>query len=273
MSRPFVSCICVTQNRRFFLRQAVRYFCRAAESYLTLGGRAELVIVDGSPIDHYKVFKGIPLNQLVSYYHVPSTEHSRTGWFHNEAVRLSKGDIIIQWDDDDWQDPLRIAKQVHALETAPLGAITYTSKFYWYHILEKKACLSRSWYGGGGSVGAMFAYHRKIWEKHPYRDVPQGEDNYFWQDHREAGTTFLDALDPSFCVYMRHNRNGSPLVNASYEPSHTVEARNLLEKAGDVDFYDELSELLPLDPWNRAPISVSPYTQSAQALHLAMRRR
>jgi len=263
---PLVSCICVTQNRRFFLRRAIAYFSRAADAYRNaLGGRAELVVVDGSEANYEGVLKQIPIYQMAHYHHFPSPEHSRTGWFHNEAVRRAKGEIIVHWDDDDWHDASRIAKQVLTLKESPEGAIAHTSRFYWYHVQEKQACLARTWHQGGGTVGAMFAYHRAVWEKTPFRDVPQGEDNWFWDDHQKAGTPFLDARDASFCMYVRHNRNGSPLVPGQYHAQETMLARLQLEKAGDLEFYDELSEILPLNQWNQArPRVVSPYDPSTK---------
>lgn len=279
---PAVSCICITQNRRFFLRRAIAYFWRAARFFEFRTGDLEgleLVILDGSARSNVSLIEtalsvsgeriGRFLEPYVRYYHYPSEEHSRTGWFHNEAVRLARGQVIIQWDDDDWHDTYRIQKQWETLRNQIAPSITFTSQFFWYHLLEKKACLSRSWYGGGSAVGAMLAYHRETWEKAPFRDVAQGEDNFFFDDHRALKTPMIDVKDPSFCIYVRHSRNGSPLVNAEYAEEHTERARFFLECADDLDFYDELSELLPLDSWNRPPRVVNPYAQHA----LLLRRR
>jgi hypothetical protein len=280
---PTVSCICITQNRRFFLRQAITYFWRAAQHFEHLTGNiAELVILDGSSRSNEFLVDGWQMSAKllgrrappIHYHHVQgSREHSKTGWFHNEAVERCKGEVIIQWDDDDWHDIERIFKQWETLKSQHEPSIAHTSKFFWYHLLEKKGCLSRTWYVGQGSVGAMLAYHRATWEKAPFRDVPQGEDNWFFSDHRERKTLFVDTKDPTFCVYIRHNRNGSPLVNASYEEAHTEAARYLFERSGDLEFYDELSELLPLDNWNRKPIVTSPYAQGQHPFHPGMPRR
>jgi glycosyltransferase involved in cell wall biosynthesis len=210
------------------------------------------------------------LRSIASYHHAPSPSHSRTGWFHNEAVRLSKGDIIVQWDDDDWHDGLRIFKQWETLLNQHEPSLTFTSRFFWYHLLEARGCLSRTWHQGGGSVGAMFAYHRATWELAPFRDVPQGEDNYFWDDHIARKTPLVDSRDPSFCVYVRHNRNGSPLIDSETNKGATSEVRGVLRATDDLDFYDELTELMPLDPWNRLSPSrgVSPYGNTHAVVNL-----
>jgi glycosyltransferase involved in cell wall biosynthesis len=235
-----VSCICITQNRRFFLRQAVEQWKRATVNYTGL----ELVILDGSENSSAHLFYSL---KGIRYFHEPSEPHSGTGKAHNRACELAEGEIIVQWDDDDWQSPDRISKQVAALETRPEGAFAFTSQFWWYHLTERRAAKAISWQHGG-SAGATFAYHRKVWEQQPFREVEQGEDNFFWQDHEARRTPMLDMKDPSLLVYIRHNRNGSHATNLDFTEEDTIRARNAMWT--DLNFYDELSEILPLDPWN-----------------------
>ncbi len=252
--KPLVSCICITQNRRFFLRQAVRYFKDAWQIY---SGEAELVILDGSEHSSEEALADDLWldSERMRYVHEPSPPHAKTGALHNRACELARGDIIIQWDDDDWQSADRIVQQVRALGghsgdvmvEYPAGAFAFTSQFYWYHLGERQACPARSW-SHGGSAGATFAYHRKVWEACPFRDVDQGEDNFFWQDHAARGTPMIDTRDPSLVVYIRHNRNGSHAVSDAYTPEDTEKARAIM--GADVAFYDELSEILPLDEVN-----------------------
>lgn len=256
--KPLVSCICITQNRRLYLRRAVRYFEEARYVFRgQTGNDAELVILDGSERENAEVIEHQDISDAW-YFHEPSPPYSKTGPLHNRACELARGDIIIQWDDDDWQSPDRIAKQVEALERRKghivqaagmpeEGAFCYTSKFWWYHLAERRACKARSW-GRGGSAGATFAYHKSIWQAKPFRDVDQGEDNFFWEDHVARGTAMVDMQDPSLVVYIRHNRNGSHAVSDAFTEEDTTEARKVL--GSDVDFYDELSEILPLDEWN-----------------------
>lgn len=266
--KPLVSCICITQNRRLFLRQAIRYFNAAREVVIDDWGRGtfcELVILDGSARSNVDLLDvdlwtdlAAPGNGLIEvrYFHEPSPPHAKTGALHNRACELARGDIIVQWDDDDWQAPDRIVQQVRALgghsddvlEEYPNGAFAFTSRFWWYHLGEKKACPARSWLHGGGSAGATFAYHRKAWEAAPFRDVDQGEDNFFWTDHQARGTPMIDMKDPELVVYIRHNRNGSHAISDGYTPEDTEKARAIL--GADVSFYDELSEILPLDEVN-----------------------
>jgi glycosyltransferase involved in cell wall biosynthesis len=258
--KPLVSCICITQNRRLFLRQAVQYFERARSKFLQNcpkgEGWCELIVLDGSEASSEKLRindgnygDGLFLGEVAGlrYFHEPSPSHTKTGALHNRACELAQGDIILQWDDDDWQSPDRIVRQVATLQSLPTPGFCFTSQFYWYHLAERRACRARSW-DHGGSAGATFAYHRKTWEACPFRDVDQGEDNFFWQDHETRGTPMIDAKDPTLVVYIRHNRNGSHATSDNFTDEDTVAAQKIL--AVDLPFYDELSEILPLDQWN-----------------------
>ncbi len=245
-ARPLVSCIVVTKNRRMLLRKCAEYFARSSYLYCVAGGRAELVIVDGSEKPNACNFGVQGIADRVRYVHHPCAE-SRTGLFHNLACEESRGDIVIQWDDDDWHHPYRIVRQAATLEAAG-EAFTFSSAFWWYHVQTGRACKARSWIPREGSAGALFAYHRSVWRANPFEDVAGAEDSPFQAQHRARGTHMIDAADPSLIVYMRHNVNGSALTNYEFTEDDTREARALL--GADVEFYDELAELLPLTPWN-----------------------
>jgi glycosyltransferase involved in cell wall biosynthesis len=266
IARPFVSCICITKNRRILLRRAVEYFYRSLYLYKLAGGDAELVIVDGSdkPNPHPDVSRSEAAHR---YIHLPSNR-SAVGHFHNVAVEASKGELVIQWDDDDWHNPYRIVRQAATLEAHRAEAFTFSSVYWWYHLSAGRACRSRSWGPGMGSTGALFAYHRSLWAKAPFQDVNEAEDVGWWNDHLARGTPFLDSQDSSLVVYLRHNVNGSPLSNYRFTDEDTLDARSLM--GADVDFYDELGELLPLTPWNHpnAPGTRAHYINPLQNLHL-----
>jgi len=241
---PFVSCICPTKNRRIFVRRALEYYHRAARLYEREGGQTEFVIVDGSgeiasyPVDRYIWEPTGPVDRVCA---------AQTGEARNLACEAAKGDIILHWDDDDWQHPERILRQVRSLLTAP-GGLTYSSSFYWYHVPSRKACPSRTWNLGGGTMGAIAAYWRSVWERCPFPDGG-GEDVVFMREHVALGATVIDSKDPELVVYMRHATNYSGLTHYDFTDEATTAARELMGE--DVDFYDELAEIsVPYD-WNQ----------------------
>ena len=252
------------------LNRAILYWKRARVSLAQYGRHTtELVIVDGSCEEkpnhpHMwhnlggKIIDSSDGTHLIRYFYEPIVEG--TGNLHNLACEHAMGDIIVQWDDDDYQAPSRLWKTVEALSDER-EAFLYTSKYYWYHLLTGQAALATTWNGGGGSVGATFAYHRKVWEKIRFRDVPHGEDGFFWQDLQAAKVPMVDLWDPSLLIYVRHPQNGSPLWNESVSQEATEGARSLMTP-DDLDFYDGLTELLPIAQRNE-PQGVRPGFQMA----------
>jgi glycosyltransferase involved in cell wall biosynthesis len=235
MRWPSVACICVTRNRRVFLDRAVNYFQRS-----TYEGDCTLVVIDGSEK---------PRNPWKSQFYFHEHESDlQVGNARNRACDESKdADIIIHWDDDDWQHPERVTRQVKTLLESPGDGLACTSRYYWYHLQQRQAVKAHSWAGEGGTMGATLAYWRDTWKKTPFQNVA-GEDIPFWSDLRDRGCPLLDAKDPELLVYMRHNQNGSALTQYQWSDEDTQEARKLM--GPDVDFYDGIGELLPVVNWN-----------------------
>lgn len=247
MRTPDVTCICLTKNRRIFLRRAVEYFERAAERAAARGYVAELVIVDGS--EHPEPVRS-PAAYAVRSIHLP-TDRPNPGAAHNAAVEAAAGRYVIQWDDDDWQSPNRIVRQVTHLEAMGPGArgIALTGRFYWYALAVRRGSRSNAWWTTARAApGCTLAYHRATWERIPFREVNDGEDGYFLEDHYAAGTPIFDAQDPELVVYVRHNVNGSPLLATlnGHEDDATKEVRAIF--GSDLAWYDEISEILPVLP-------------------------
>jgi glycosyltransferase involved in cell wall biosynthesis len=232
--KPFVSCICVTKDRQIFLRQAIRYFERAYDAYVKVGGESELVIVDSSALS-------IPMPGWISYLHVPMAE-TRIGHLRNLACNAARGDIVLHWDDDDWHSSERIVRQVAAIEALDSG-FTYSSSVYWYDVSRRLAGRCPSW-GRGGTIGTLFAYHRNLWQRTKFRDLDIGEDSAWWAENDAWGTTFIDSRDPSLSIYIRHNANWSSFSSLASSGEDKYAVRGLF--GDDAIFYDELSQILPI---------------------------
>lgn len=248
---PLISCICITQNRRLFLRRAIEYYM-SAEKYSGL--ECELIIVDGS--EHFNIDAPYFCDEDIHYFHLPCEPHTKMGWFHNEAIERTKGEFIIKWDDDDWQSSERILKQLAALRNLQCDArgLAFTSQYFGYSLTERKAFRSRCWdTPKSGTMGGAMAFHRSVWEQVPFQDVDQGEDSVFFDDCVKKGIPLCDMLDSSYYVYIRHNQNASADSNQNYSEVATEEVQILLShpcyvnsNMTDMDFYNELSEILPL---------------------------
>jgi hypothetical protein len=253
MKWPSVSCICITRNRRVFLRQALVYFERSFYD-----GPLELVVVDATPgvtdVNPFTLQSGKAICCLARPDWVMQGGKAR-----NLACEASRGDIIIHWDDDDWQHPERVTRQVKTLLEVSGDGLAHTHNYYWYHMAERWACKSKTWQALGGhgrfenTVGATFAYWKETWKRTPFReDVGMAEDIAFQVDLRQRSCPMRDAQYPELLVYMRHNQNASQLTSFDRTDADTEACRKIIGRA-DLDFYDGIGELLPMAPGRESP--------------------
>jgi glycosyltransferase involved in cell wall biosynthesis len=220
-----VSCIMPTSSaRQLFIPLAIRYFLRQDYPH------TELIIVDDGPQSQESLIPALP---QLSYIHVPQ-KFSSVGAKRNYACSLTKGSIILHWDDDDWYAADWISKQVAALETSGAGIAGLSS----LHFLNPAR--GRSWkyiydYNNKPWVaGATMAYLKTVWEQHAFPDMQVGEDNEFvW---RAATTVQAHNYTEGF-VSILHDRNTSPkhTTDRQWKPVPVAEIQRIL--GGDWDAY------------------------------------
>ncbi|MCG8329877.1 MAG: glycosyltransferase [Chitinophagales bacterium] len=102
-SWPMVSCVMPTFNRHYFVWKSIQYFQN--QTY----PNKELIIID----DSHAEYDRLPDDSRIRYYHIG--RKTSIGSKRNMGCQWAKGDIIIQWDDDDFYSIHRIRKQVMAL--------------------------------------------------------------------------------------------------------------------------------------------------------------
>lgn len=190
-----VSCLMPTWARHHLLARAVAGFLRQEVPAV------ELVIVseDGCPasllrasgqVRHVACRPGLPL-----------------GAKRNLACAAARGSILVHWDDDDLYAPDRLLRQLRAL-AATRSQLTGSSRIHFYET-ESGRCweyqygeTSRPWV-----YGATLAYRRAYWRRHPFPEVPVGEDNLFvWA---AAGGEVHDSQDAGLCLCLIHDGNTS----------------------------------------------------------------
>jgi hypothetical protein len=101
---PKVTCVMPTYNRRGFVERSIRLFL--AQDY----PNRELVIVDDGEDD---VSDLVPPDGAVR--HVRLSRRTTIGEKRNLVADETDGDLLVQWDDDDWYGPARLSRQVAPL--------------------------------------------------------------------------------------------------------------------------------------------------------------
>lgn len=107
--QPLVSCLMVTANRKHLMKRSINCFLN--QSY----ENKELVIIDDGKQDLEEALKPIPSSQL-RYIKLDQKPKKKLGHLRNRSLERATGDLLTQWDDDDWYHPDRLKLQVNVLQ-------------------------------------------------------------------------------------------------------------------------------------------------------------
>jgi glycosyltransferase involved in cell wall biosynthesis len=206
--RPLVSCIMPTHNRRRFIPLAIQMFLR--QDY----DPKEMVILDDGTD---RVEDLVPQDDRFRY--IRTAGEMSVGAKRNLGCAMARGEILLHWDDDDWQGSGRIRTMASALldEKADLCGL---NPLYFYDLRSGLAWLYRHppevrfWV-----AGTSMCYRREFWERNRFPDVDVGEDNHFiWN---AAGGKMLALSDTNLQVALLHAENGSPkTIGDEYWQAH-----------------------------------------------------
>ena len=194
---PLVSCIMPTYNRRNFVPHAIRYFLRQEYE------NKELIIIDDGTDCIQDL---VPENTHIRYFRLD--DKISLGAKLNLACKYARGNIIANWDDDDWYAPRRLQYQVNALQGKNIQVCGINSLLY-YDFQARNAYQytypadQRTWL-----LGSSLCYTKDLWSQNNFADINVGMDGLFvWA----AATESVLALpDPTIAVHMIHDNNISP---------------------------------------------------------------
>lgn len=212
-----VSCIMPTYNRRAFVPYAIQYFLR--QDYLY----KELIIIDDG---NDSVEDLVPDNPAIRYYRLQ--KKLTLGAKLNLACEYARGNIIANWDDDDWYAPRRLSYQAHSLKNENIFICGINNLLY-YDLLDKKAfnyiypSNQKPWL-----IGSSLCFKKQFWQMRHFEDIDVGMDGLFvWK----AASQNIDVLtDSTFSVHMIHGNNVSPKStnNIWWHPYPVEEIKKIL---------------------------------------------
>ncbi|MDB5145993.1 MAG: glycosyltransferase, partial [Mucilaginibacter sp.] len=221
-------------NRREFIPHAIHYFLR--QDY----PNKELIIID----DGTDVIRDIvPDIENIRYYYLDNK--ITLGAKLNMACDYAQGNILINWDDDDWYASRRITYQVKALKNNGTDVCGINNLLY-YDLRNHNAhnyiypANQRVWL-----LGSSLCYTRSLWDNNRFADINVGMDAYFvWGTTADKVTVLPDS---SIAVHMIHDNNVSPknTEGAWWRNSSVDEIKNIM--ADDLYRYNH-TELLTAEP-------------------------
>jgi len=200
MSRPFVSVIVPSYNRRDFLPYLLHQF-----NYQTYPKeRMELIIIDDSPQSNADI---MPKDDVrIKYIHL--TEKIPLGKKRNMLNSMAKGDIIVCMDDDDYYSPDRVSHAVTKLIASKALIAGSTILHIYYPQLEgsgKPTIYQFGPYNPTHSTGGLMAYKKEYIKTHSFPDdANRAEESQFTNKFTEPMIQ-LDTFKVMLCI--AHNNN------------------------------------------------------------------
>ena len=197
---PLVSCLMVTRDRPEFALQSVEYFLR--QTY----PNRELVIVEDGIASLKDRLPRDPRIQLVS-----TGLRRSIGAMRNQSCELAKGEVLVLWDDDDWQGSDRLATQVQPI-LDDRADITGLTDLDWLELdswrcwqldrpLQERMLLNRVYAG-------TLAFRRRVWDRVArFANRSLAEDAAFLRQALARGARFEHLSGQGIYVYVRHGQN------------------------------------------------------------------
>ncbi|HEX4197827.1 MAG TPA: hypothetical protein VHZ26_10325 [Caulobacteraceae bacterium] len=141
VGEPLVSCLMVTTGERFSIGCALECYRRQ------LYENRELVIVTyGDRLD--AVQRLVEASGVANASVHAAGRDLALGEMRNMALGRARGEILVQWDDDDLYDPLRISAAATLLSRSSASAALLRRMLIWWPDRELAAIsASRSWEG------------------------------------------------------------------------------------------------------------------------------
>ena len=242
----FVSCICATYNRRRFLP----YLLHVYKSQTYPANKRELVILDDSPTSNEDIiqeFKKANPQENINYFY--EAEKMPLGKKRNKLNTLSKGDIMINFDDDDYYPPDKVKKTV-ALMNQSKADVAGSSEIYIYFTQTKQMMVSgpfsnchstngtiayrRSWLKGGDNIF-------NITKERKYNDEAMKAEEKDFLDDFQNPILQIPSLTAILCIAHGSNTVDKYPMRQNMKESK-VKLKDVVKDKKMLNFYIELGE-------------------------------
>lgn len=242
MSRPFVSVLTPTYNRRQFIPAAIA--CFKAQTYPQ--DRMEWIVLDDGTDKVGDLFAASGLKN-VRYVALPDGEKLPIGAKRNRIHELAKGDICVCWDDDDYYFPDRIRQSVMRLQCQKLAPVVGSTEIYMY-FPDRDEIWSAGPYNPNHATNGTMAYWRSYTKTHKYDEAAvKAEERQFMDDWKTPVAQLrpeqvmlvinhgLNTVDKRRMIHM----GNKALKKTSFKLKNLVKDKKLRE------FYAGLRDIIP----------------------------
>ena len=197
MSRPFVSVLTPTYNRRRFIPSLIK--CFKDQEYPQT--RMEWLILDDGTDKVKDLFDASGLTN-VRYYSEDVKQN--IGVKRNKLNELAKGEIVVCMDDDDFYPPERVSHAVTKLAGQKEALIAGSSELFMYYT-DNKLIYKIGPYNPRHATNGTMAYYRKYFDTHKYDEtVTHAEETSFLNKYTEP---MVQLKSDRVMLVMSHTEN------------------------------------------------------------------
>ena len=235
---PLITIITPTYDREELLTYAYRSF--TSQSI----GNLEWIVLDDS--EKPSIFMTTLDDPRVRYHHLQS--RLTIGDKRNMAVGMAKGEIIVQFDDDEYYAPHYVETMLNELRRGNGDVVKLSSFFvysaiykqfgYWnlmqksgYHFCWSQRPISVVHFGERNSTfadnhlgyGFSYFFTKSFWEKNKFPSLSFGEDTSFIKSAISSGFKLLLLDDDlGLCIHILHQFNTSKCFPQYMMPSAII---------------------------------------------------
>lgn len=204
---PLISCVVPTRGRARFLEQSIHYFHK--QDY----PNRELIVVYESEDD-------LPPNCHSDNVRLVRTGERSIGGKREIGARAASGQIIAQWDDDDWYAGSRLSRQAAPIiaDICDISALRGTvfmalnDQKFW----EVTPALFDNLFVEG-VLGGTLMFKRELWEGvGPYPAISLREDVALLERGIQMGARLCRIDGRELYAYVRHGKNSWRFAEGQY---------------------------------------------------------
>ena len=200
MSRPFVSVLTPTYNRRKFLPSIIE--CYKSQTYPK--DRMEWIILDDGE-DCVKDVFNEAAKTIPNIRYIRHETKLLIGAKRNILNKEAKGDIMVALDDDDYYPGDRVAHCVTKLQANPKIELAGSSEIYMYFTDDKTIYRFGPYFENHATNGTM-AWKKSYGKTHLYDEtVTHAEERSFLDDYKHPMTQ----LDPFKTMLVISHKNNT----------------------------------------------------------------
>ena len=218
MSRPFVSVLTPTYNRRKFIPSLLA--CYEHQTYPK--DRMEWIILDDGEDCVEDLFQEAK-KKIPNFRYIRRDPKMLIGAKRNLLISESKGELLVWMDDDDYYCPERVAHAVHKLQANPKIDLAGSSEIFMYYTDIQKIYRLGPYNARHATNGTM-ACRRSYAISHKYDEtVTHAEEKSFLEGYKHPMIQ-LDSY--KVMLVIAHSQNTFDKKKLREEPSPLVHLTN-----------------------------------------------